>query len=258
MRSLKNFSHFDIQSVFFNFDSLALEFQQSKDTTNIRTGASLALEQMNKVSRNSTSMVSFGVSTDSPTESDSFCLRSTKFESPTQSTKSPLKLFGDEQLVEDCPCFRMERGGDSFIGLGLVKESQRQVMELNSTILLSDVSGKYDKPILALIRENQSSPFKLEYQDWGAFFYRYYFYGQEHSNYLSDDPVVGPVAISIRREKVSRANSKSFNLTETSEKSSEYAYRFILRSSGVSFLKSFWILRWKFINVLALFVKKQT
>ena len=223
VRSLRYFSHFDIQSVFFSYESLALALQQSKDITNIRTGASLALEQINKnsQSRGSSSAVLFTPETNS---SRSFILK--------EKSIKP----ADEILVEECPCFRVERGGDSFPGLGLMPESLRQIMDLNSTILLNDVSSKYDKQIIALINENQSSPFKLEYQDWGAFFYRFYFYNQEHSNYLSDDPVVGPVAISLRREKLNRTTNKGFNFSEANDKSSDYAYRFIFRSSGVRFI----------------------
>ena len=160
-------------------------------------------------------------------------------------------------LVEECSSFRLELGGDVFKGLGLCGDlSQRRMMKLNSVNILDRVRSVYKKEILDLIDSNTSEPFITEFQDWGAYFYRVYFMNQEHATYLGNDPQIGPCAISIKREKLCTdvnglsgirnvsANTvkgqvkKSANGHDASsdgaEKTYEYAYRLIFRSSDVS------------------------
>ena len=153
-------------------------------------------------------------------------------------------------LVEECPCFRCEIGGDTFRGLGLVHDvSQRRMMKLSSVCVLEKCSAHYRKELCDSMEANANEPFTVEYQDWGAYFYRFYFGGvQDHANYVGCDKCLGPVAISIRRDKLTveplaRANSstameggKSGNTPISSSSSNaayDYAYRFILRTCDV-------------------------
>ncbi|KII63202.1 Signal-induced proliferation-associated 1-like protein 2 [Thelohanellus kitauei] len=44
--------------------------------------------------------------------------------------------------------------------------------------------------------------FRFEHIDYGALFYREYFYNQPHDNFIGIDPVYGPYCISIKREYI--------------------------------------------------------
>lgn len=154
---------------------------------------------------------------------------------------SSLRSQESLNLVEECSFFRLEMGGDVFKGLGLCGDiSQRRMMKLNSLSILDKFTCHYKKEFIELIEANTNEPFTVEFQDWGAYFYRFYFMNQEHSNYLGIDPHIGPCAISIKREKLFVDNSRNYstntvaNHQSTNEKSYEYAYRLIFRTSDVS------------------------
>ena len=93
---------------------------------------------------------------------------------------NPQQVF---DLVEECNSFLVEVGGDVFKGLGLVQDvSERKMMKLNSIGVLEKM---YVNNYLAKeIEDNNNDPFTIEYQDWGARYYRYYFRSQDHANYL--------------------------------------------------------------------------
>ncbi|KYO33077.1 signal-induced proliferation-associated protein 1-like [Alligator mississippiensis] len=44
-------------------------------------------------------------------------------------------------------------------------------------------------------------PHAIEHVDLGATYYRHYFYGREHQNFVGEDGRLGPVAVSLRREE---------------------------------------------------------
>jgi len=162
-----------------------------------------------------------------------------KREEPGQAARR-LSRLPPTKLVEECPFFRLEIGGDVFKGLGLCGEtSQRRMMKLNSLGILDRVSSFYSKEVIEEIETNVKEPFTLEFQDWGAYFYRFYFVGKEHANYLGIDESVGPCAISIKREKllVENRRNDSTNTVAGNEKAYEYVYRLIFRSSDVSLAK---------------------
>lgn len=164
------------------------------------------------------------------------------------STCSSLSITSSN-LVEQCPCFRTEIGGDAFKGLGLVQHvSQRRMMKLNSVSILDRINLHYKKEIIDLIEANNNEPFALEYQDWGAYFYRHFFSNQDHSNYIGIDENIGPVAISIRREKLineplvrSNSSNSHYGSEHSHDKNYDYVYRFIMRTSDVIFLVLFFL-----------------
>ncbi|OQV18986.1 Signal-induced proliferation-associated 1-like protein 1 [Hypsibius exemplaris] len=49
---------------------------------------------------------------------------------------------------------------------------------------------------------------RFEHLDNGAFYYRKYFHGEEHSNYFGMDEKFGPVAVSIKKEKCAQQGHK--------------------------------------------------
>lgn len=270
MVSLANFSHFDIQSVFFSYSATKSIITTLHTSLNIKTGASAAsrqssIENLSKRFASSTSLLPSKILNSRltaylKTSNDSSI---SSYDLTRNDRPMSLNYFDDEELsdqskikneknnkdmriiisnsninsdlVENCPCFRVEIGGDAFKGLGLVQDvSQRRIMKLNSISILDGISSYYKKEIIDLIEANNNEPFTIEYQDWGAYFYRHFFSNYDHSNYIGIDGNIGPVAISIRREKLLiESNFKSnYNQSEiVSEK--DYVYRFIMRTSDV-------------------------
>ncbi|XP_003375072.1 Rap/ran-GAP family protein [Trichinella spiralis] len=68
----------------------------------------------------------------------------------------------------------------------------------------------------------------IEHVDHGAFYYRHCFLGKAHQNYFGIDENLGPVAISIARDKLDVIQARLSNL------SSPYVYRIIIRLSDLS------------------------
>ncbi|KRX87114.1 Signal-induced proliferation-associated 1-like protein 2, partial [Trichinella pseudospiralis] len=68
----------------------------------------------------------------------------------------------------------------------------------------------------------------IEHVDHGAFYYRHCFLGKAHQNYFGIDENLGPVAISIARDKLDVIQARLSNL------SSPYVYRIIIRLSDVN------------------------
>uniref|UniRef100_A0A3B1K780 Signal-induced proliferation-associated 1-like protein 1 n=1 Tax=Astyanax mexicanus TaxID=7994 RepID=A0A3B1K780_ASTMX len=88
------------------------------------------------------------------------------------------------------------------------------------------VEGPKDAPSLLNDRDKQ---YIIEHVDLGAYYYRKFFYlrGKTHWNYFGVDEALGPVAVSIRREK----------LEEHKEHGQQYNYRIIFRTSELTTLR---------------------
>jgi hypothetical protein len=284
--SLANFGHFDVQSTFFNYDYVKLLMNNLHTTVNIKTGASAAtasrqssMESMsiktmcatpNQTLGNkfmSNRFINHSGSTSTATTSPTIVDTSTNTSKNQNGSNNAFGLFNDSvlsstnhqnhhnnqfsnDLVEDCPCFRVEIGGDTFRGLGLVHEtSQRRMMKLNSVNILDKINSNYKKELIDLIEANNNESFTIEYQDWGSYFYRYFISCEDHANYLGIDANLGPLAISIRRELLineplpARSNSSNANCVykpgQAGDKTHDFAYRFILRTSDVRYFKNY-------------------
>lgn len=74
---------------------------------------------------------------------------------------------------------------------------------------------------------DRSKRYIVEHVDLGAYYYRKYFYLREHWNYLGVDENMGPVAVSLRREK----------LEEHKEHGQQYNFRVIFRTSELNTLR---------------------
>ncbi|UYV74634.1 SIPA1L2, partial [Cordylochernes scorpioides] len=134
--------------------------------------------------------------------------------------------YGDNResdLVLSCPFFRNELGGE-----------EERMISLNRVTSAKPQSAGLHKPTLACglsLLENanlgrwkhRSCPYQkiawhIENVDVGALCYRQHFYNQEHQNWLGTDEQLGPVALSIKREKMSMSQGN-------------FQYRLILRTS---------------------------
>ncbi|KYB27859.1 Signal-induced proliferation-associated 1-like protein 2 [Tribolium castaneum] len=144
---------------------------------------------------------------------------------------------GDGQnndLVQSCPFFRNEIGGEeerivsltrlqSSQGLGGKKPLHRPPLAYGVAVLEFPPGETHWRHSTC---PYQRLPRPIESVDQGALYYRKYFYGQEHQNWFGMDEQLGPVAISIRREKVLHPDNQL-----SSSSIMQYQYRLVIRTS---------------------------
>ncbi|XP_012147426.2 signal-induced proliferation-associated 1-like protein 2 isoform X3 [Megachile rotundata] len=118
--------------------------------------------------------------------------------------ETPEEDVGDgkgNDLLESCPFFRNETGGEGEREVGLTRCSQgngvhRPFLAYGVAVLEpapGETTWKYACPL-------QKRPLPIESVDEGAHYYRRYFLGREHQNWFGMDEQLGPVAISIRKD----------------------------------------------------------
>ncbi|MGH0142853.1 UNVERIFIED_CONTAM: hypothetical protein FKN15_014388 [Acipenser sinensis] len=227
----KGFAHFDIQSILFDLNEATLSRQSAIRRRNTTTGASAAAAASSSCSS------SFSLS--SP--------QTGAYNSPSGSqddltSKENLCLDpGDDksnELVLSCPCFRNEIGGEgerkiSMSKLGTIGggggsgEGGPLESSLGSHCTNAGVA------VLEVPKESQAQHNErvkkciLEHVDLGCYYYRKYFYLREHWNYFGVDENLGPVAVSLRREK----------LEDSKEHGQQYNYRVTFRTSELTTLR---------------------
>uniref|UniRef100_A0A673IVI2 Signal-induced proliferation-associated 1-like protein 1 n=1 Tax=Sinocyclocheilus rhinocerous TaxID=307959 RepID=A0A673IVI2_9TELE len=228
----KGFSHFDIQSILFDLNEAVQSRQSAVKRKNTTTGASAAAA----ASASTTSSLS--------------STQSGAYGSPCGSQEElnikdgPSLDSGDDKsngLVLSCPCFRNEIGGEGernispskqgSIGSGASSSSRDEegsperapnthFSNAGVAVLEAPKDGKS-------LHHDRGKSNIVEHVDLGAYYYRKYFYLREHWNYLGVDETLGPVAVSIRREK----------LEDHKEHGQQYNYRIIFRTSGLTNLR---------------------
>ncbi|XP_068632547.1 signal-induced proliferation-associated 1-like protein 3 [Battus philenor] len=116
------------------------------------------------------------------------------------------------ELLESCPFFRNELGGEEERCISLCTRTARGALPCQY--------GGWHRPRAAYgfsVLEfppghthwrqgcpfgRTLSPLPVESQDLGALYYRNYFYTQSHQNWFGMDENLGPIAISIKKERV--------------------------------------------------------
>ncbi|XP_067943667.1 signal-induced proliferation-associated 1-like protein 2 [Watersipora subatra] len=223
----KAFVHYDCQSVGINFVEAALR-RQNSNVGNTKTGASAASH-----------------AEDAAEDSSNY-----------SSGKN--RSF----LVCQCPAFVNELGNererDVVLSLTTAqrryqpggKNGRESPIELhrsaicNGLSILDGLPGADNRQSLV---EKHRGVYVLEYRDRGCTYYRQHFRHSEHQNYCGIDENVGPVAISIKREKASASTrlpdlaGKGEN-SQNSKINSESAaplqqYRVIVRTSELKVLR---------------------
>ncbi|KAM7159481.1 signal-induced proliferation-associated 1-like protein 1 isoform 1-T3 [Molossus nigricans] len=220
----KCFAHYDVQSILFDLNEAIMNRHNVIKRRNTTTGASAAAVA---------SLVSGPLS------------HSTSFSSPMGSTedlnsKGSLGMDqGDDksnELVMSCPYFRNEIGGEGERKISLSKSNSGSFSGCESASFESALSSHCTNAGVAVLetpRENLVSHldrvkrYIVEHVDLGAYYYRKFFFQKEHWNYFGADENLGPVAVSIRREKPE----------EMKENGSPYNYRIIFRTSELMTLR---------------------
>uniref|UniRef100_A0A671MYB4 Signal-induced proliferation-associated 1-like protein 1 n=1 Tax=Sinocyclocheilus anshuiensis TaxID=1608454 RepID=A0A671MYB4_9TELE len=228
----KGFAHFDVQSILFNLNEAVQSRQSAVKRKNTTTGASAAAA----ASASTTSSLS--------------STQSGAYGSPCGSQEElnikdgPSLDSGDDKsndLVLSCPCFRNEIGGE---GERNISPSKQGSIGSGASSSSRDEEGSPERApnthfsnagvaVLEAPKDSKSLHHDrgksniVEHVDLGAYYYRKNFYLREHWNYLGVDETLGPVAVSIRREK----------LEDHKEHGQQYNYRIIFRTSGLTTLR---------------------
>nr|XP_054369916.1 signal-induced proliferation-associated 1-like protein 1 [Mirounga angustirostris] len=220
----KCFAHYDVQSILFDLNEAIMNRHNVIKRRNTTTGASAAAVA---------SLVSGPLS------------HSASFSSPMGSTedlnsKGSLGMDqGDDksnELVLSCPYFRNEIGGEGERKISLSKSNSGSFSGCESASFESTLSSHCTNAGVAVLEVPKDSlvlhldrvkRYIVEHVDLGAYYYRKFFYQKEHWNYFGADENLGPVAVSIRREKPE----------ETKENGSPYNYRIIFRTSELMTLR---------------------
>ncbi|XP_033002451.1 signal-induced proliferation-associated 1-like protein 1 isoform X3 [Lacerta agilis] len=220
----KCFAHYDCQSILFDLNEVAVNRNNVIKRRNTTTGASAAAVA---------SLASGPLS------------HSASFNSPMGSTedlnsKGSLNMDqGDDKsndLVMSCPYFRNEIGGEGERKISLTKSNSGSFSGCESASFESTLSSHCTNAGVAVLevpKENlvlhldRGKRYIVEHVDLGAYYYRKFFYQKEHWNYFGADENLGPVAVSIRREKPE----------EMKENGSQYNYRIIFRTSELTTLR---------------------
>ncbi|XP_066529660.1 signal-induced proliferation-associated 1-like protein 1 isoform X2 [Hoplias malabaricus] len=225
----KGFAHYDVQSMLFNLNEVIQNRQSSAATRkNTTSGASAA-----------SAFSASATSTLSSTHSLPYSSPGGSQEELSSQDSPSLDTADDEGngLVLNCPCFRTETGGDirHRFGLSLPGDAGGGISRVHAgddpTLSLhcnsagvAVVEGPKDAPSVLNDRDKQ---YVIEHVDLGAYYYRKFFYLRDHWNYFGLDEALGPVAVSIRREK----------LDDHKEHGPQYNYRIIFRTSELTTLR---------------------
>ncbi|XP_077202399.1 signal-induced proliferation-associated 1-like protein 2 isoform X4 [Paroedura picta] len=218
----KCFAHYDVQSILFNINEAMVTRINVGKRKNITTGASAA-------SQIPVATGQIG-SCESPLGSK-------------EDLNSKENLDADEgdgksnDLVLSCSYFRNETGGEGDRRIALSRANSTSFSSGESCSFESSLSSHCTNAgvsVLEVPRENQPihrekvKRYIIEHIDLGAYYYRKFFYGKEHQNYFGTDENLGPVAVSIRREKFEDAKEKE---------GSQFNYRVVFRTSELTTLR---------------------
>ncbi|XP_048378346.1 signal-induced proliferation-associated 1-like protein 3 isoform X3 [Stegostoma tigrinum] len=217
----KSFAHFDVQSILFDLNEVVNNRNYVPYRRNTTTGASAASAASLAVSR---SHVLGGPDSN---------FTSTEEVNGKENLEPDLGDSNCNDLLLNCPHFRNEMGGICEHNISLSKASMTAGCEggfpkvvWNPYCTNASVS-ELEVPKERQLRQERLKQFSIEHVDRGAKYYQDYFHGKEHWNYFGVDEKLGPVAVSIKREK----------LEDSKEHGLQYVYRIIFRTSELITLR---------------------
>ncbi|XP_058489745.1 signal-induced proliferation-associated 1-like protein 3 isoform X2 [Solea solea] len=229
----KSFVHFDAQSILFDLHEAAAQRDYATQRRNTATGASAASVSLS-VSRSSALLMNEPVYSSIEDLTMSLDPASTTPSLNLDPLDSPAGAHSPGSLLLCCPHFLNETGGHGERNISFLSSSAERGGEgggeggrgwlRKSNASVSVVEVPIEQQVTRLDRLKL---FSIEHVDMGARYYRDYFHGKEHSNYFGTDDKLGPVAVSIRREK----------LEDTKDLKDQYQYRLVVRTSELITLR---------------------
>ncbi|XP_066092286.1 signal-induced proliferation-associated 1-like protein 2 isoform X2 [Saccopteryx bilineata] len=216
------FAHYDVQSILFNINEAMATRANVGKRKNMTTGASAASQTQIPVGQTGNCESPLGSKED------------LNFKENLDADEGDGK---SNELVLSCPYFRNEIGGEGDRRIALSRANSSSFCSGESCSFESSLSSHCTNAgvsVLEVPRENQPihrekvKRYIIEHIDLGAYYYRKFFYGKEHQNYFGIDDNLGPVAVSIRREKVEDAKEKE---------GLQFNYRVVFRTSELTTLR---------------------
>ncbi|KAK5908227.1 hypothetical protein CgunFtcFv8_016303 [Champsocephalus gunnari] len=257
----KCFAHYDVQSVLFNISEAVAGRANLCQRKNTTTGASAASAGLGPGAvagsgggvvggalAMAMAMTGPGPGAGIDSGAAGFSSGNTPmFESPLGSREelNPKENLdaddGDRKsngLVLSCPHFRNEVGGEGERKISLSRANSANYTGMSESCSfessLSSHCTNAGVSVLEVPRENQPihrekvKRYIIEHIDLGAYYYHKFFYGREHQNYFGVDENLGPVAVSIRREKLDDGREKD---------GMQHNYRVTFRTSQLTTLR---------------------
>ncbi|XP_029924062.1 signal-induced proliferation-associated 1-like protein 2 isoform X2 [Myripristis murdjan] len=207
---VRNFAHYDVQSILFDLTEAASNRDSIGRKKNITSGASAA-SQLRPLSQVTPSSPAQGGGGNGGNADD-----------PEQSLLLDEGDGNDNELLLSCPHFRNEMGGEERVGLGRSQGRRGFWSSLRSP---NDAVSVLEEPRESNVQQQGKSNYFIEHADLGAHYYRKYFYMKEHQNFFGMDDRLGPVAISFRREEKEGSSGAQYN------------YRIIFRTTELKTLR---------------------
>lgn len=182
------FAHYDCQSVCFNYHDIVRRRTSLNQHKNTKTGASAA----------------------SVAQTSDYILTDGSYRNIADIEDDQDQGDGNSNdMVSSCPFFRNELGADENIVLSHGRS------QCNGVTILDNSKPSSNEPVV-LAPVVTYDMFVMEHVDYGAYYYRNFFASHDHQNFIGiDEDGMGPVAVSIKREK----------------DGNRYQYRIILRTS---------------------------
>ncbi|XP_056292182.1 signal-induced proliferation-associated 1-like protein 2 [Pseudoliparis swirei] len=240
----KCFAHYDVQSVLFNISEAVASRSTLSQRKNTTTGASAASAiGLGAVVSGGGAVAGPGVGCADGGAAGCSSGNTPMFESPLGSRedlnpKENLDIDeGDgksNSLVLTCPHFRNEIGGEGERRISLSRANSGLSESCSFESSLSSHCTNAGVSVLEVPRENQPihrekvKRYIIEHIDLGAYYYHKYFYGREHQNYFGVDDNLGPVAVSVRRERLDDGKEKD---------GMQHNYRVTFRTSQLTTLR---------------------
>ncbi|XP_064173409.1 signal-induced proliferation-associated 1-like protein 2 isoform X1 [Anguilla rostrata] len=228
----KCFAHYDVQSVLFNIGEAVANRANLGRRKNTTTGASAASQYQIAGGGGGPGG---GIGGAVPA-----CESPLGSREDLNSKENPDADEGDGKssgLVLSCPYFRNEIGGEGERRISLSRANAAPYSAGENCSFESSLSSHCTNAgvsVLEVPRENQPihrekvKRYIIEHIDLGAYYYHKYFYNREHQNYFGVDENLGPVAVSIRREKLDDGKDKE---------GAQYNYRVTFRTSELTTLR---------------------
>ncbi|XP_058385158.1 signal-induced proliferation-associated 1-like protein 3 isoform X2 [Diceros bicornis minor] len=202
----KSFAHFDVQSMLFDLHEAAANRASTAQRRNTTTGASAA-----------SATAALGAARAHSLGGAEPAFASTEDLNCKENLEQDLGDDTSNELLLSCPHFRNEIGGERERDVSFARASAGPPAGGGGGG--GGAEGRPAEPALSACRTNasisvlevpkeqqrtQSRPrqYSIEHVDLGARYYQDYFVGKEHANYFGVDEKLGPVAVSIRREKL--------------------------------------------------------
>ncbi|KAM5236715.1 signal-induced proliferation-associated 1-like protein 3 [Ctenodactylus gundi] len=221
----KSFAHFDVQSMLFDLNEAAANRVSVAQRRNTTTGASAASAASAVASLPASRAHSLGGLDPAFTSTEDLNCK--------ENLEQDLGDDNSNDLLLSCPHFRNEIGGECERNVSFSRALAGSPGESHpAEPALSTYRTNASISVLEVPKEQQrtqSRPrqYSIEHVDLGARYYQDYFVGKEHANYFGVDEKLGPVAVSIKREK----------LEDHKDHGPQYQYRIIFRTRELTTLR---------------------